>query len=129
MNVNFEAALKYIDLQNFDKAISELNTAIEAEEQKQDGKTATEYRCVLGELFANLGRKDESRKEFEKVLEYCRENNVLQQQRGIAQTYIDMFDGKITPKPESKKNSAVPLMPKPVQNKGFIAKQMNKRGR
>ncbi|MGN1108521.1 MAG: hypothetical protein ACI4RK_03980 [Oscillospiraceae bacterium] len=128
MNIDFEAALKYIDLGSYDKAIDKLKTAIENETEKNDLSTATQYRCVLGELYANLGRKDESKAEFEKVLDYCDETHTLQKQGNIAATYISAFEGKLPaqPQPAAKRPGDVPLVPKPVQNKAFIAKQSRK---
>lgn len=127
--MDFEAALKYIDLGSYDKAIEKLNSAIEQESGNQD--TAIQYRCVLGELHANLGHGEESRAEFEKVLEYCEETHTLQKQKVIAQTYIDAMDGKLEmPKqPAQKRPGDVPVVPKPVQNKGFISRQMNRKHR
>ncbi|MGN1339089.1 MAG: tetratricopeptide repeat protein [Oscillospiraceae bacterium] len=129
MNMDFEAALRYIDLGSYDTAIKMLKSAIEKEENDPD--TATKYRCVLGELYANLGRKDESRAEFEQVISYCDSTSTLAQQRTIAQTFIDAFDGKVAA-PEAqpqKRPGYVPLVPKPQQDKDFIAKQTRKNHR
>lgn len=129
MNMDFEAALKYIDLGSYDKAIEKLQSAIEKESGDED--TAMQYRCVLGELHANLGNAAEARAEFEKVLAYCEETHTLQKQKAIAQTYIDAMDGKLEmPKqPAQKRPGDVPVVPKPVQNKGFISRQMSKKHR
>lgn len=132
MNVNFEAALQLINLGNYDKAIAELNKAIDAEMAKDNESTATEYRCVLGELLANLDRKEDARIEFATVVEYCEFSNSLSKQKAIAEVFIKAIDeGKPLPagsvRPAPKRNSALPLIPKPVQNKSFIAKQMGKR--
>lgn len=127
MNVDFEAALRYIDLGSYDTAIKMLKSAIEKEADAPD--TATKYRCVLGELYANLGRQQESRAEFEQVLNYCESTCTLPQQRGIAKAFIDAFDGK-APAPEAEKRPGfVPLVPKPMQDRGFIAKQTRKNHR
>ena len=130
MNMDFEAALKYIDLGSYDKAIEKLNSAI-AKEDESDKGVATQYRCVLGELLVKLGRAEESRTEFDKVLAYCEETHTLQQQKVIAQTYIDAMDGKLPApeQPSAKRPGDVPLVPKPVQNKGFISRQMSKKHR
>lgn len=132
-NINFEAALKYIDLGSYDKAVEKLNLAIEEEQKNKNEIRATEYRCVLGELFAQLGKKDEAREQFEQVIDYADENNVLMSQRNIAKTYINSFDGLIplpaSDAPAEKRPGYVPLVPKPVQNKGFISRQMNKKHR
>lgn len=129
MNVDFEAALRYIDLGNYDKAEELLNSAIAKEEEEGKEETAVKYRCVLGELLINIGRVDDSRKEFDKVLEYCDETHTLTDQRKIAQTYIDFLDGKIKApaKKAAQRPGDVPIVPKPVQNKAFISRQMNKR--
>ena len=133
MNMDFEAALRYIDLGNYDKAVELLNKAIADEEAAENGIDSTQYRCVLGELLLNLENKEAARAEFEKVIAYCDENNVLEKQRRIARTYIDVLDGKLEMPKQSasagKRPGFIPLVPKPVQDKGFIAKQMNKKHR
>lgn len=126
MNVEFEAALKYIDLGSYDKAVSMLNTAIE----KAGGDTdeGMQYRCVLGELYANIGNVEKSREEFTKVLDYTVESHTLEKQRQIASTYLDAFDGKL-PMPQKKieRPGDAPIVPKPRQNAAFIAKKTRKR--
>lgn len=126
MNIEFEAALKYIDLGNYDKAIEGINSAIARETEKGNLSDAAQFRCVLGELYANLGKVEDSTREFEQVLDYCDETSTLQQQRKIAQTYLDAFSGKL-PMPAApermKRPGDVPLVPKPRQNAAFIAKQ------
>lgn len=47
-NINFEAALKYIDLGSYDKAVEKLKLAIDEESSKDNDTRATEYHCVLG---------------------------------------------------------------------------------
>ena len=133
-NLNYEAALKYIDLGSYDKAVEKLNLAIDEESSKDNDIRATEYRCVLGELFAQLGKEDEAREEFTQVIQFADENSTLDTQRSIAQTYINAFEGLLPPIPSANTESAnrpgdVPLVPKPVQNKGFISRQMNKKHR
>lgn len=126
MNVYFEAALRYIDLGSYDKAIEKLKTAIDME--SKDPETQTQYRCVLGELYANLHMVEESREEFNKVLDYCQESHTLQKQKAIAQTYIDAFDGKLKmPEEKQKRPGDAPLVPKPRQNAAFIAKQARRK--
>lgn len=130
MNIDFEAALRYIDLGNYDKAIEMLKSAIDKE--KENPSAAAQYRCVLGELYANLGKVEESRTEFEQVLDYCDETNTLEKQRTIAKTFIDAFDGNLPSMPSQEKTKRpghVPLVPKPIQDKGFIAKQSRKNHR
>ena len=132
-NINFEAALKYIDLGSYDKAVEKLNAAIDEENSSNNESRAVEYRCVLGELYAQLGKKDEARDQFNQVIEYADENSVLAKQRTIAKTYIDAYDGLIkVPTADNaadKRPGDIPLVPKPVQNKGFISRQMNKKHR
>ncbi len=133
MNVNFDLALRYIDGEEYEKAIEYLNKAIDAEISKNDMSTATEYKCVLGELYARLGMEDESAEQFEDVLDYCDEHHILPKQRHIAKTYLNAFDGILPPAPEAPKKAErpgyIPLVPKPVQDKGFITKQMSKKHR
>lgn len=133
-NLNYEAALKYIDLGSYDKAVEKLNLAIDEESSKDNDIRATEYRCVLGELFAQLGKEEEAREEFTQVIQFADENSTLDTQRSIAQTYINAFEGLLPPIPSANTEPAnrpgdVPLVPKPVQNKGFISRQMNKKHR
>ncbi len=88
MNVNFEMALQYINLGSYEKAEKELKTAIEAETEKQNLSVATEYRCVLGELLANLGRKKDSDEQFKQVVEFCDKTGKLAKQREIAEGFL-----------------------------------------
>ena len=71
-NINFEAALKYIDLGSYDKAVEKLKLAIDEESSKDNDTRATEYHCVLGELYAQLGKEDEAREEFTQVIQFAR---------------------------------------------------------
>lgn len=133
-NINFEAALKYIDLGSYDKAVEKLKLAIDEESSKDNDTRAKEYHCVLGELYAQLGKEDEAREEFTQVIQFADENSTLDTQRSIAQTYINAFEGLLPPIPSANTEPAnrpgdVPLVPKPVQNKGFISRQMNKKHR
>lgn len=133
-NINFEAALKYIDLGSYDKAVEKLKLAIDEESSKDNDTRATEYHCVLGELYAQLGKEDEAREEFTQVIQFADENSTLDTQHSIAQTYINAFEGLLPPIPSANTEPAnrpgdVPLVPKPVQNKGFISRQMNKKHR
>ncbi|MBQ8170570.1 MAG: tetratricopeptide repeat protein [Oscillospiraceae bacterium] len=127
MNFELQKALHYIDLQETEKAISCLKTAIQQELDSGNEAAATECRCVLGELYALDQQKDESREQFEKVMEYSVRTGELMKQREIAVMYLAAFDGKL-PAPGRRPGDA-PLVAKPVQNKGFISKQMNKRHR
>lgn len=96
MNINFEAAIKFINLGDNDSAINELNTAIGVEEKNGRESTAIQYRCVLGELLHELGRDDDASKELEKVVKYCGETNSLPQQERIASDILDAIGGKVT---------------------------------
>lgn len=124
MNIDFEMALRYINLGDYDKAVEGLNKAISAESEKGNESVAAEYRCVLGELFANTGKTAEAREEFVKVLGYCDSTHSLPKQREIARTFLGAFDGELRQRPGD-----IPLIPKPAQNKAFISKRMNKRGK
>lgn len=139
MNVQFEAAKRYIDLENYDKAIAALSAAIMQEEDEGNFHDANGYRCVLGELYVQLGMEAQARDELTTVVEYCDEHNVMPEQRFIANAYLNAYDGIPLPKslrgePEDKQSAGkrpgfLPLVPKPVQNKAFIAKQMSKKRR
>ncbi len=113
MNIMFETALKYIDLGSYDKAVENLNKAIEEEKNSGNEQTAIEYTCVLGELLANMGKKNDSRKAFLEVFSYCEKNKALPKQREIAAKFLASF--------EDAKSA------KPIQNKAFISRQMRKR--
>lgn len=95
MNVNFEMAIQFINMEEYDKAVDSLKIAIAAEYENNDEKTAVEYTCVLGELLADLGRRDESEAEFLKVLDYCIKTNSLPKQARIAKDFLDFFHGEI----------------------------------
>ncbi len=88
MNVNFEMALQYINLGSYEKAEEELRTAIEKETEKGSLETAMEYRCVLGELLANLRKRKKSDEEFLRVVEYCKKTGSLPKQLAIAEEYL-----------------------------------------
>ncbi len=130
MNINFEAALRYIDLEDYDKAESELKTAIDTEMKNGSEGTAAEYRCVLGELLADLGKREDARKEFAAVLEYCDRTNTLPMQRRISGAFINAID-KGLPLPDfgGEAQKRRPVFAKPVQDKSFIVKHTNRRGR
>lgn len=138
MNIEFEKALQYIDLGNYEKAIRALETAIMQEEDAENMDEATKYRCVLGELYVNLGMEAQARDELSTVVEYCDKTSTLNEQRTIAKAYINAYDGIPLPKEmrrgdESEKKITrpgdMPLVPKPMQNKAFINKQMSKKHR
>ncbi len=126
MNVNFEMAIQYINLENYDKAVSSLRTAIKEETDKNNEKTAIEYTCVLGELLADLGKRQEAEQEFLKVINFCDRTNALPKQRAIAADFLDLFHGNVqlvTQAPEAPHNVMG------MQSKGFIAKNQRKRGK
>jgi len=104
MNVNFEMALQYINLGSYEKAEEELRTAISAETEKNNLSAAAEYRCVLGELLANLGKRKKSDAEFLQVVEYCKETNSLPKQLEIAESFL----AKPRPGRKSTKSKATP---------------------
>ncbi len=125
MNIDFEAALKYIDLGNYDKAVEKLNSVIEAAGENTDEEM--QYRCVLGELYANIGKKELSKEQFLKIMDYTDNVTTLPKQRSIAQAYLDAFEGKAQlPKEKIKRPGDAPIVPKPRQNASFIAKQSRK---
>lgn len=111
MDIHFDAALRLINMENYDAAVRNLEQAIEAEEGKGDTKCAMEYTCVLGELLANMGETERARGEFNKVLGYCTITNSLPEQRKIAKRFIDEFDGKL-PSLSPNGKSISPLPPK-----------------
>lgn len=109
MDIHFDAALRLINMGNYDSAVRNLELAIEAEEGKGDTKCAMEYTCVLGELLANMGETESAREKFNKVLGYCTVTNSLPEQRKIAKGFIDKFDGKLPSfDPSGKSISAMP---------------------
>lgn len=140
MNIEFQKALQYIDKESYDKAIESLNIAITQEEDADDLALATEYRCVLGELYFNLNMDAQAIDELTEVMRYCDETNTLPKQREIAKTYINAINGiypqevheqaEVMAKTQTaKRPKDMPLVPKPMQNKAFITKQMSKKHR
>ncbi len=126
MNINFELAIQYINLEAYDKAVESLQTAIKEETDNNNEKTAIEYTCVLGELLADLGKRQEAEQEFLKVIEFCDRTNSLHKQREIAKDFLDLFHGNVklvTEAPETPRNVMI------LQSKGFIAKNQRKRGK
>lgn len=100
MNISFEVALQLINLGSYDKAVERLNEAIAQETENKNESAATEYRCVLAELLANLGRKDEANEEFVKVVSYCIKTGSLPKQREIAEGYLSKVSVKKTDSPK-----------------------------
>ncbi len=127
MNIKFEAALQYINLGNYEEAEKHLNEAIAEEEEKHNGSGAAAYRCVLAELLANIGRKQEARGLFDKVVAYCDDTSTMSEQREIAMAYIHDIDRNLPmPNAIQKRGASQPMIDKPVQNRAFITRQMNK---
>lgn len=128
INVELEAALQHINLGNYEKAMEKLQALIDSADEAQDEIKGAQYRCILGELYAQLGKKDEASKLFSKILEIPSEKDELSMQHNIARRYLEAFAGK-APMPGSPRKVApsVPMMPKPTQNKGFIAKKMTRK--
>ncbi len=129
-DVKFNAALGYIDRGNYEKAITLLNERIDEAVAANNEGEATEIRCVLGELYANLGNSAAANECFTQVKKYCSETNLLPAQAKIAEAFMKAIaEGRpVAPAASApKKSRSVPLVPKPVQNKGFITKAMSKR--
>lgn len=147
MNVNFEKALRYIDMGSYNKAVDSLNAAIAEANEADKPMTAIQYKCVLGELYAQLEMAPQAKAAFNAVVEYCDENHCLAEQREIAKKYLIAYEiGTIdtllneqpapapapVAKPAAQKAARpgyIPLVPKPVQDKSFISKQMSKKRR
>ena len=147
MNVNFEKALKYIDLGSYNKAVDSLNAAIAEANDSGKESEAIQYKCVLGELYAQLEMEEQAKPIFKDVVDYCDANNCMANQRNIAQDYLIAYetgtiDNILNPQPvapatASEKGVAkkaarprhIPLVPKPVQDKSFISRQMSKKRR
>ena len=123
-NINFEAALKYIDLGSYDKAVEKLKLAIDEESSKDNDTRATEYHCVLGELFAQLGKEEEAREEFTQVIQFADENNVLATQRSIA-TSMPLTVLSLLPLRQAMRPKSVPemsrLFPSPYRTRASSA--------
>ena len=127
-NPKFNMALGYINSGSYEKAIDLLNECINTATEEGNPQEATQVRCILGELYANLGKKEDAINNFAQVLEYCNNTQSLPEQARIAATYIKAItEGK--PANLNNKSRNVPLVPKPVQNKAFITKAMNKKRR
>ena len=84
--------------------------------------------------YFRQARRDEARDEFAAVVDYCDFSKRLPDQKTIAGAFIKAIDEggplpEMTKRPEAsaKRDPRLPLIPKPVQNKSFISKQMNKR--
>lgn len=129
MNVNFEMAIQYINLEEYEKAVESLKTAISEEMDKGNEKESIEYTCVLGELYADLGRKKESIDEFLKVLEYCEKTNSLPKQQKIAKDFLDILFGEAKLVTEQRPAIETPINIMGMTSKGFIAKNQRKRGK
>lgn len=124
----FNMALEYINNGNYDKAIEMLNECIDNATANENPMEATQVRCVLGELYANLGKKEDAVDNFRQVLEYCHSTDSLPEQAKIAASYIKAI-AESKPANPTDRPGYVPLVPKPVQDKAFITKAMNKKRR
>lgn len=120
MNVNFEMAIQYINLESYDKAVEALGKAIEEEKAGGNEQGAIEYTCVLGELLADLGEKEKAAVEFLKVTEYCNRTNSLPKQARIAKDFLDFFNG-------STKPISAPINILGMTSKGFISQQQRRK--
>lgn len=145
MNVNFEKAKMYIDRGSYTKAVDSLYDAIEETSKAGNENEATQYKCVLGELFAQLEMEKQATAVFREVVEYSDTNRCLYEQRAIAQRYLIAYETNTIeavlneqagPAPAAKSAAKeparpgyVPLVPKPTQDKSFITKQMSKKRR
>ncbi|MBQ9946985.1 MAG: hypothetical protein IJO91_01230 [Oscillospiraceae bacterium] len=145
MNVNFEKAIRYIDMGSYNKAVDSLNAAIEEAKAAGNTNEAIQYKCVLGELYAQLEMATQATAALKEVVAYCDENRCLYEQRAIAQKYLIAYEtGTIeavlnaqpAPAPAAKpaaqkveRPGYTPLVPKPTQDKSFITKQMSKKRR
>ncbi len=126
MNISFEVALQLINLGSYDKAVERLNEAIAQETENKNESAATEYRCVLAELLANLGKKDEANEEFVKVVSYCIKTGSLPKQREIAEGYLSKVSVKKTVKKsdtEKKTSGAKKTETKKAETKKTAAKK------
>lgn len=97
MNINFEAALRLINIGAYDEAQKNLRKAIDEENANGSERTAIEYACVLGDLLANLDDEYKAKAEFDKVIEYCDRTNSLSKQRKIAADFITAYNLKNKP--------------------------------
>lgn len=97
MNINFEAALRFINMGSYDKAKDHLKKAIADERANDRESVAIEYTCVLGDLYSNLGEETNAKAMFDEVLEYCDRTHTLNKQRDIAAKFIRIFEFKNKP--------------------------------
>lgn len=129
MNIKVEQALKYIDLGSYTKAVDLLKEAVNEETENNNAMEAIKYRCILGELYFQLEMGPQAKEELEAVMEYSQSRNDMKPQFAIAKKYLDIMSGKIPVKKGKGHPKDLPLMPKPIQNKAFITKQMSKKRR
>lgn len=144
MNLNLEKALAYIDLGSYNKAVDSLEAAIKEEEAAGNNQTAIEYKCVLGELYAQLDMPLQAQRVLGEVVMFCDENCCLAEQRSIAVKYLIAYEtntidavlneqavreGKMAAAKAAARPGYLPLVPKPMQDKGFISRQMGKKRR
>ncbi len=124
MNKYYAIALKFIDLGMYDEAIDHLKLAIKEAKSADNGDMSVMISCVLGELYANLGKISESKAVFTEVKEYCDKTNSLPAQKEIAEKFLNSFDA--ASRPQNPRRESSPNL-KPQQNKAFITRQMRKR--
>ncbi len=147
MNVNLQKALSYIDLGSYNKAVDALNAAISEANEAGNESEAIQYKCVLGELYAQLEMEEQAKANFQEVVNYCDANSCLAEQRRIARDHLIAYetgtiDQLLDPQPAAPAAQAansgakkaarprhIPLVPKPVQDKSFISRQMSKKRR
>ncbi len=124
MNTNFEMAIQYINLEEYDKAVESLKKAIAAEQEAGNEKAAMEYTCVLGELLADLGRREEAIPEFLKIIEFDNKTNSIPKQAKIAREFLMFFSGEMqVVQAEAPKNLAQ------MQTKAFVNRHQRGRKR
>lgn len=117
MNINFEAAIRYINIGESEQAIKELKEAIRSEIANNSENISIQYRCVLGELLHDLERDDEAAEEFKKVIDYCKRTGSLPNQEKIAEEFLKAINGNITITAEQLNiPGSTELMSMPVQN-------------
>lgn len=117
MNINFEAAIRYINIGESEQAIKELKEAIRSEIANNSENISIQYRCVLGELLHDLQRDDEAAEEFKKVIDYCKRTGSLPNQEKIAEEFLKAINGNITITAEQLNiPGSTELMSMPVQN-------------
>ena len=122
-NPNFNLALEYINAGNYEKAVAKLEVCINDAIAADNVSESMQARCVLGELYANIGKKGEAIDHFTQVVKYCTDTGLLRTQGQIAAEYLKA----LTENKPIKKPNHIPMVEKPVQDKAFITRTMNKK--